>query len=232
MRDVLFEADFWWLVGYLQGDGTVDRRNGLWFHSTDIELIRHSQSMVSKLFGLNSRVYVEKRLQPWKPKFRMAVYSRKLVAWLESQKLVFGRRRWNVPSLPLELFSPYLGGLFDAEGNVFIRRNKIKTDKILHIVIHSTNQQSLSIISEKLSQYGARTILLSRRRTNRPGVYCELRFCEKTNLQWFVNNIGRFSCLTRKNRFLTPEYVPGRAASGTGPGRIRTFDLRRVRATS
>jgi hypothetical protein len=39
--------DFWWLIGYLQGDGSVDLRNGIWFHSTDRELIDAAKSLVS-----------------------------------------------------------------------------------------------------------------------------------------------------------------------------------------
>ena len=35
---ILTNEGFWWLVGYLQGDGNVDERNGIWLVSTDLSL--------------------------------------------------------------------------------------------------------------------------------------------------------------------------------------------------
>jgi len=59
-RNLLANEDFWWLIGYLQRDGSVDLRNGIWFHSTDRELIETAKRMVTNLFSLDSSVYVEK----------------------------------------------------------------------------------------------------------------------------------------------------------------------------
>lgn len=60
-ESILKNEDFWWLVGYLQGDGSVDRRNGIWFVSTDLELIESAKMAVRQLFGLDSGFYVEQR---------------------------------------------------------------------------------------------------------------------------------------------------------------------------
>ncbi len=64
--DGIFDREsFWWLVGYLQGDGTVDRRNGIWLISADYELIRRAKETVKDLFGLDSHIYVETSKPPW-----------------------------------------------------------------------------------------------------------------------------------------------------------------------
>jgi len=66
----------------LQGDGSVDMRNGIWFHSTDRELIEAAKGVVTSLFGLSSSIYLEKPDVRQKPRLRLAVYSRTLVRWL------------------------------------------------------------------------------------------------------------------------------------------------------
>jgi len=117
---LLANGHFWWLIGYLQGDGSVDMRNGIWFHSTDRELIEAAKGVVTSLFGLSSSIYLEKPDVRQKPRLRLAVYSRTLVRWLFKQQLNFGTQRWTVPRLSKNLFCPYLAGLFDAEGQVVL----------------------------------------------------------------------------------------------------------------
>ena len=67
---LLANGHFWWLIGYLQGDGSVDMRNGIWFHSTDRELIEAAKGVVTSLFGLSSSVYLEKPDVRQKPRLK------------------------------------------------------------------------------------------------------------------------------------------------------------------
>ena len=82
----------------------MDLRNGIWFHSTDRELIDPAKSLVTSLFRLSSSIYLEKPKLHRKPRLRLAVYSRTLVRWLFKQKLNFGTQRWTVPKLSKNLF--------------------------------------------------------------------------------------------------------------------------------
>ena len=121
-ENTLANQDFWWLIGYLQGDGSVDLRNGIWFHSTDRELIDAAKSLVSSLFRLSSSIYLEKPKPHRKPRLRLAVYSRTLVRWLFKQKLNFGTQRWTVPKLSKNLFCPYIAGSSMLRGKLFWHR--------------------------------------------------------------------------------------------------------------
>ena len=135
--DRIFDREnFRWLVGYLQGDGTVDSRNGVWFISADRELVRSARAGVKDLFGLDSHIYAETSKSPGRPKLRLAVYSRTLVRWLKERGFKFGRKEWNVPKMPKHLFCPYLGGLFDAEGHIELRNRKSSQAKIRRVVIY------------------------------------------------------------------------------------------------
>ncbi len=208
-RRALTNDNFWWLVGYLQGDGSVDKRNGIWFTSTDLELIQRARSIVRDLFRLSSSTYVEPRSAPWKPKLRLAVYSRALILWFDRAGLTFGRKQWKPPDLPAKLFCHYLAGLFDAEGQIMIGKNKFAGDKIRRIVIHSVNKPALETISAKLRTFGADSTLLERNRVNKPRPHYELRIHGRQSLAWFVENAGRHSCLRRKKQYMREEYLRG-----------------------
>ena len=54
----------------MQGDGSVDMRNGIWFHPTDRELIEAAKGVVTSLFGLSSSVYLEKPDVRQKPRLK------------------------------------------------------------------------------------------------------------------------------------------------------------------
>lgn len=113
-QGILVNKNFWRLVGFLQGDGNVDRRNGISLISTDREVLDEAERIVKNLFGLGSSFYVEESRFPekHKPKLKLAVFSRRLVIWLDNKGLKFGEWKWNVPSLPLDLFYSYLAGPF------------------------------------------------------------------------------------------------------------------------
>jgi intein/homing endonuclease len=203
-RDPLADEDFWWLIGYLQGDGSVDLRNGIWFHSTDHELIGTAKRIVANLFSLDSSIYVEKPVYPWKPRLRLAVYSRALVGWLINRQLRFGTQRWNVPRLSSNLFCSYLGGLFDAEGQVILGCS----GKVYRFVIHSANGHSLRTIAQRISEFGVEYSLKARKRHGKPSVHYQLEIRRRRNLEWFARNVGKRSRLQRKNRFMTEEFLP------------------------
>src|SRR3989454_9831822 len=103
-KQILTSSEFWWFIGYLQGDGSLDGRNGIWLISTDVEVIDSAKKMINDLFGLESSFYVETSRFPerHKPKLKLIVYSRSLVTWLHDLGLRFGEMKWNVPSLPAE----------------------------------------------------------------------------------------------------------------------------------
>jgi len=141
---------------------------------------------------------------PWKPRLRLAVYSRALVVWLINRKLSFGTQRWNVPILSLNLFCSYLGGLFDAEGQVVLASN----GKVYGFVIHSANGPSLRTIAKRISEFGLECSLKTRKRRSKPSVHYQLEIRKRRNLEWFARNVGKHSHLQRKNRFMTEEFLP------------------------
>jgi len=195
--------DFWWLIGYLQGDGSVDLRNGIWFHSTDRELIDAAKSLVSSLFRLSSSIYLEKPKPHRKPRLRLAVYSRTLVRWLFKQQLNFGTQRWTVPKLSNNLFCPYLAGLFDAEGQVVLA----PSGRLSKLVLHSANGSSLRIIEHRLGEFGVECLLRTRNRERKPSVHYQLEIRKSQNLKCFIGPIARHSRLTRKKQYLTEDLI-------------------------
>src|SRR2546426_1173631 len=51
---ILTNEGFWWLVGYLQGDGNVDERNGIWLVSTDLQPLRCVEMIIIHSSNSNS----------------------------------------------------------------------------------------------------------------------------------------------------------------------------------
>ena len=51
---LLRSRDFWWLIGYIQGDGFVDTvgREEIRLTSVDYDLIDESKRLIHSLFGL------------------------------------------------------------------------------------------------------------------------------------------------------------------------------------
>jgi intein/homing endonuclease len=122
--------------------------------------------------------------------------------------LKFGRIDWNVPILPRELFSPYLSGLFDAEGHIQLRRNKSSGKKISQVIIYSINRKSLEQISGILNEQGVKSSLLERKRLDKPNLHYELRIDGSSNLKWFTEIVGKHSHLSRKKEFLNKQFLP------------------------
>ncbi len=189
-RDPLASEDFWWLVGYLHGDGSLDRRNGIWLVSTDHEPIERAKKAVRDLFGLHSSFYVEWRDPPWKPKLKLAVYSRLLILWLDRAGLTFGEKRWKPPDVPGQLFCHYLAGLFDAEGQIMLGKNRFAGPKNRMIILHSINNAALGVILAKLNAQGVRSRLLERNRAGKPNPNYGLRIQGRQNIAWFVEHVG------------------------------------------
>jgi hypothetical protein len=214
-KSILTNQDFWWLIGYLQGDGNVDERNGISLVSTDSEPLRSAKMIVRDLFGLGSSLYVERRKFPQRHKLKLAVFSRNLVTWLWETGLRFGEKKWNVPSLESNLFHSYLAGLFDAEGQVLLRRNKNGQSKVAMIIIHSANFNSLDLLAVRLRERGVRCSLLKRVRRNKPSAHYELRLSRRFGLVWFASNVISHSRLERKKILLSAEHLPRPTVSGT-----------------
>ena len=81
---LLKNQDFWWLIGYIQGDGYVDivKRQEIRLTSVEHELILHADKVFKTLFRLEAKVRVEPRQPPLNPQFRLGVYSIRLISWL------------------------------------------------------------------------------------------------------------------------------------------------------
>ncbi len=203
-EDILSSEDFWWLVGFLQGDGHVDRRNGIRLISTDREVLDDSEKIIKNLFGLGSSFYIEHRKLPQKHKIVLDVYSRSLIQWLDSIGLRFGEKTWKVPRLPLKLFCAYLGGLFDAEGQVILNPN----GRIYRFVIYSANGTSLRAIWRRMIEFGLECTLLRRKRYDKPSIHSQLEVRRRQNLEWFIERIGKHCRIRRKSRCMTPELLP------------------------
>lgn len=214
--------DFWWLIGYIQGDGFVDTvgREEIRLTSVDYDLINESKRLIYSLFGLEPKVHEERHNPPLKTQVRLAVYSKKLVSWLIQLGLKFGMRQWNVPKLPKDLFCPYLAGLFDGEGYIYSILNKVRQRKIRFVAICSTNKLSLERVLEKLAEFRVKSSMLERRR--RTHYDYELRLTGLANLKWFIENVGVHSRLPRKRRLLREKNLPRRNAPKNGVRRKRT----------
>ena len=124
-------------------------------------------------------------------------------------------REWNVPSLPENLFLPYLAGLFDAEGSLLMNRNKTGERRISHVMVYSTNKPALETISRLLSDLGLKASILERKRRLHSDY--ELRMTGGEEKKWFVERVGVFVHHPRKRRFLNNMYLPAvRERSRTG----------------
>jgi hypothetical protein len=200
---VFFRSDFWWLIGYLQGDGHVGSKKIL-CTSVDSELIESAVSLFEELFGLQSRI---RTYFDGNPKHRLRIqleaFSCELSDWLMKQGFQFGIMKWNVPVLPTNLFCSYLAGLFDAEGCVHISKNKMIGPRIRVIELTSKNRNCLEMITGKLAEFGVKSrISMNSRFISRFEIY------GRGHLKWFIDNIGPFSRLPRKRNLLNRGYLP------------------------
>ncbi|MBO0888603.1 hypothetical protein J2P12_05830 [Candidatus Bathyarchaeota archaeon] len=200
------DNEFWWLIGFLQGDGGLERKDGIRLISTDPEILLSAEKIVKRLFGLQSSSYIEQRRFPQrqKPKRVLAVYSRNLVDWLDGIGLRFGEEKWNVPRLTPKLFYSYLAGLFDAEGQVI----RYPNGRLNKFVIHSTNGPSLRVVSNRMREFGMECVLFKRERPNKPNPHYQLEIRKRRNLELFVKSVGRHCRLQRKKRFMTEQLLP------------------------
>jgi len=153
----LDDPDFWWLIGYLQGDGSIIRQHGgakIVAYSTDTHLIAHTHNLFVKLFSLRPGIIeFPKRVQNQRKKYCVYVCSRVLDRYLSQLGLKFGTFRWNVPLLPPDLFFSYLAGLFDAEGCTCFGKNRVRR-VLSRIDLYSSNARSLMMIKNLLHRYG------------------------------------------------------------------------------
>jgi len=204
---LLKNQDFWWLIGYIQGDGYVDTvdRQEIRLTSVERELILHADNVFKTLFRLEAKVRVEPHEPPLNPQFRLEVYSILLISWLLGLGLKFGTREWNVPRLPENLFLPYLAGLFDAEGSLLMTRNKTGEKKISHVMVYSTNKLALETISRLLADLGLRASILERKRRLHSDY--ELRMTGGEEKKWFVERVGAFVHHPRKRRYLNSMHL-------------------------
>jgi len=216
---LLKNQDFWWLIGYIQGDGYVDTvdRQEIRLTSVEHELILHAEKVFKTLFRLEAKVRVEPHEPPLNPQFRLDVYSIRLISWLLGLGLKFGMRQWNVPRLPENLFLPYLAGLFDAEGSLLMTSNKTRERKITHVMVYSTNRPGLETISRRLADLGLRASILERKRRLHSDY--ELRMTGGEEKKWFVEKVGIFVHHPRKRRYLNNMYLSAR--KGIFPQQIR-----------
>lgn len=205
LNDALFfDENFWWLIGYIQGDGHVNRKDGcIVCASVDKQLINETRSTMESLFKVRTLLEVNSRKDREKKTFRAVVYCRELIEWLERQGFLFGISKWNVPVLPDKLFYAYVAGLFDAEGSIGLRKNKTLKMSLKSITIVSKNIASLELVACRLQQSGIEAKLISHKRK-----YVVIRIMNRPNLEQFVESIGRFCRLLRKRQFLSKNYLP------------------------
>jgi len=199
---MFFRPEFWWLIGYLQGDGHVDSKT-IACTSIDRELIESVVSLLEELFELRSanRTFLDRRSNR-RPIIHLEAFSTELSKWLAEQGFRFGISRWNVPVLPRNFFSSYLAGLLDSEGCVHVSKNKITKPSIRVIEFTSKNRKSLGMIGEKLTEYGIKSRVSIYRSISRLEIY------GRENLKWFVDNVGPSSRLPRKRRWLNQDFLP------------------------
>ena len=109
-----------------------------------------------------------------------------------------------MPKLSSNLFCSYLGGLFDAEGQVILA----SSGKVYGFVIYSANGPSFRTIAERIGEFGVECSLKTRSRRGKPSVHYQFEIRRRRNLEWFARNVGKHSRLQRKNRFMTEEFLP------------------------
>jgi len=204
--DLFINEDFWWLIGYTQGDGHVNN-NGIDFKATDHELISEVQKLIKSLFGLTYGIHTARpQKETHSPVFSVRVGSRILIKWLKGFGFEFGISKWNVPILPTNLFSSYVAGLFDAEGDTHLRKTKQKGLRVHYVAIYSKNRYSLELILKRLADLGIRGKVTERKK--RDFLNYDLIIYGSTNLKRFAENIGNRSRLPRKKRLLDSKYLP------------------------
>jgi intein/homing endonuclease len=113
-----------------------------------------------------------------------------------------------VPLLPSEIFSPYVAGLFDAEGCIHFKKRR--TRKVLdRIEIYSANITSLLTLKELLHRQGICSDISYR--GDSEGVKEKsqyvLMICGRKNLMAFIQGIQSY-CNSTKSRLLNCDCLP------------------------
>ncbi|MFQ5951151.1 MAG: LAGLIDADG family homing endonuclease [Candidatus Geothermarchaeales archaeon] len=145
--------EFWWLIGFLQGDGSVCRINGTFrfnAYSTDERLVSRTYELFLDLFGLDGRVDKIRGIGKRKDYWRFTVDSRDLYRCLSDFGLRFGGLDWRPPPLEGELLASYVAGIFDAEGTVGFSQSRLLGRRMNSIRISSHNLHALRRLKENM----------------------------------------------------------------------------------
>lgn len=121
-----------WIAAQLIGDGHIqiqDWRGLISFYSKDIEIIRMFESVFSRKFGINSKLYTDNR-QIF-PRYKLFFISREVSQYLVDLGVPKGNKTNQSFGVPDWVIGggianqrAFLRGIFSAEGSIFHTNNR------------------------------------------------------------------------------------------------------------
>jgi len=136
-----------WALGYILGDGSVDRR-GVKVFDRDVERLRRLKAVLERSFGLNALgcIYSEKRYSAW----IFQTLNKKVVGFI--RKLLKPNGAWRVPPImfkaPLNVVLSFIAGVIEAEG--YIRKDRARLE------LSMVNRRVVEQLALLLSALGAK----------------------------------------------------------------------------
>lgn len=158
------------LMGYALGDGCVhksnlncksDSRLTLYVNESEKEIIKPISSIIEESFNYNPKIYQRK------PKKENKINGRKINSTQKITHLIINSckiselfkfvREKKVPdeilASPDHIVASFLKGLFQADGCVFVAKNKDRSDKIW-VQLKSVNKRLLQDVQTLLTKFG------------------------------------------------------------------------------
>jgi integrase/recombinase XerD len=113
-----FNPELWRLIGYILGDGTINRqRRGVILNEKDQEILKFYQKLVKRLLGYQAKI----KKSHGKESYEMKIYNKELVEFLHELKVDKRSPNLRVPKCLFmatkKEISQFLAGFYDAEGN-------------------------------------------------------------------------------------------------------------------
>jgi len=113
-----FHPDFWRIIGYTLGDGTVSKqRRGIILNDKNRKILKFYQKLIKNLFNYQAKIGKSKGRKA----YEMKIYNKELVEFLQSLGLNRKSAHLRVPkylfSATKNEIAQFLAGFYDAEGN-------------------------------------------------------------------------------------------------------------------
>ncbi len=147
-----------YVLGFFAADGyiTVNKRGGQFWciQITDEALLLK----IRRIIGSEHKINVRKGIGNNKELFRMQIGSIEMCNDL--RKLGFNERKTNslaAPNVPTDLFSDFVRGYFDGDGNVwigYVHKERVKKLRTIRTIFTSCSEGFLNILRCRLEEDG------------------------------------------------------------------------------